>query len=238
MSMSKKCLFTGAVIFLSFTPFVHAVQFDVRGGYNIENHSYESRFKVSNSWSSGWWASMETDSNNGSPSLDDMTSSYNEMETNYTWHINDRFALVPGGVIHWSNSGTQLRPYIRLNYKISERFSSGIRYRLDHHNYDVVDNTGDTIHDNEHRIDLFLGYKINQDWNFMWQGTAYMHQDPDLEYNNGKRWATENAFTIKYRWNEYFSPYFEYDYLDEQSNYKGENGKPDSRIRVGVTFNL
>ncbi len=35
MSMSKKCLFTGAVIFLSFTPFVHAVQFDVRGGYNI-----------------------------------------------------------------------------------------------------------------------------------------------------------------------------------------------------------
>lgn len=72
----------------------------------------------------------------------------------------------------------------------------------------------------------------------MWQGTAYIHQDPDLEYNNGKRWATENAFTIKYRWNEYFSPYFEYDYLDEQSNYKGEKGKPDSRIRVGVTFNL
>ncbi|MDM2961384.1 oligogalacturonate-specific porin KdgM family protein [Citrobacter sp. CK202] len=128
MSMSKKFLFTGAVIFLSFTPFVHAVQFDVRGGYNIENHSYESRFKVSNSWSSGWWASMETDSNNGSPSLDDMTSSYNEMETNYTWHINDRFALVPGGVIHWSNSGTQLRPYIRLNGYLFFRQAAFIKF--------------------------------------------------------------------------------------------------------------
>lgn len=238
MFFLRKNTLLAACMLLALSPAVHAVQFDVRGGYNIGNHSYESRFKVSDSWQNGWWASMETDNNNGSPSVDDMTTSYNEMETNYTWHINDRFALVPGGAIHWSNSGTQLRPYIRLNYKVTNDLSSGIRYRLDHHNYDVEDNTGDTVHDNEHRIDLFLSYKINPDWNLMWQGTAYMHQDPDLQYNNGKRWATENALTIKYRWNNYFSPYFEYDYLDEQSNYNGETGKPDSRVRLGVTFNL
>ena len=238
MSFLRKNTLLAACMLLALSPAAHAVQFDVRGGYNIGNHSYESRFKVSDSWQNGWWASMETDNNNGSPSVDDMTTSYNEMETNYTWHINDRFALVPGGAIHWSNSGTQLRPYIRLNYKVTNDLSSGIRYRLDHHNYDIEDNTGDTVHDNEHRIDLFLSYKINPDWNLMWQGTAYMHQDPDLQYNNGKRWATENALTIKYRWNNYFSPYFEYDYLDEQSNYNGETGKPDSRVRLGVTFNL
>lgn len=238
MSFLRKNTLLAACMLLALSPAAHAVQFDVRGGYNIGNHSYESRFKVSDSWQNGWWASMETDNNNGSPSVDDMTTSYNEMETNYTWHINDRFALVPGGAIHWSNSGTQLRPYIRLNYKVTNDLSSGIRYRLDHHNYDVEDNAGDTVHDNEHRIDLFLSYKINPDWNLMWQGTVYMHQDPDLQYNNGKRWATENALTIKYRWNNYFSPYFEYDYLDEQSNYNGETGKPDSRVRLGVTFNL
>ncbi|HGK4840134.1 TPA: oligogalacturonate-specific porin KdgM family protein [Kluyvera georgiana] len=238
MSFLGKNTLLAACMLLALSSTARAVQFDVRGGYNIGNHSYESRFKVSDSWQNGWWASMETDNNNGSPSVDDMTTSYNEMETNYTWHINDRFALVPGGAIHWSNSGTQLRPYIRLNYKVTNDLSSGIRYRLDHHNYDIEDNTGDTVHDNEHRIDLFLSYKINPDWNLMWQGTAYMHQDPDLQYNNGKRWATENALTIKYRWNNYFSPYFEYDYLDEQSNYNGEAGKPDSRVRLGVTFNL
>lgn len=238
MSFLGKNTLLAACMLLALSSTACAVQFDVRGGYNIGNHSYESRFKVSDSWQNGWWASMETDNNNGSPSVDDMTTSYNEMETNYTWHINDRFALVPGGAIHWSNSGTQLRPYIRLNYKVTNDLSSGIRYRLDHHNYDIEDNTGDTVHDNEHRLDLFLSYKINPDWNLMWQGTAYMHQDPDLQYNNGKRWATENALTIKYRWNNYFSPYFEYDYLDEQSNYNGETGKPDSRVRLGVTFNL
>ncbi len=238
MFFLRKNTLLAACMLLALSSTARAVQFDVRGGYNIGNHSYESRFKVSDSWQNGWWASMETDNNNGSPSVDDMTTSYNEMETNYTWHINDRFALVPGGAIHWSNSGTQLRPYIRLNYKVTNDLSSGIRYRLDHHNYDIEDNTGDTVHDNEHRIDLFLSYKINPDWNLMWQGTAYMHQDPDLQYNNGKRWATENALTIKYRWNNYFSPYFEYDYLDEQSNYNGETGKPDSRVRLGVTFNL
>lgn len=216
----------------------NATQFDVRGGYNAGTHSYESRFKVSDSWKNGWWASMETDNNNGSPSVDDMTSSYNEMETNYTYKLNDKWALQPGGILHWSSSGTQIRPYFRVNYKVNDDWSTGLRYRLDHHDYDTVDTEGDTVHDNEHRLDLFVGYHISNDWNFLWQSTAYIHQDRDIKYNNGKSWATENAFTFKYRWNEYFSPYFEYDYLDEQSNYNGSKGKPDSRFRLGVTFNL
>ena len=238
MSVLWKKTLPPSLMLLLLSPLAHAVQFDVRGGYDIGKHSYESRFKVSNSWKNGWWASMETDNNNGSPTVDDMTSSYNEMETNYTFHLTDRVSFVPGGAIHWSSAGTQLRPYLRLNYKFSNDLSSGIRYRLDHYNYDSVDLSGDTVHDNQHRLDLFLSYKINQDWNFMWQGTAYMHQDPDLHYNNDKRWATENAFTFKYKWNEYFSPYIEYDYLDKQSSYHGEKGKPDSRIRLGVTFNI
>ncbi|HBY5513191.1 TPA: porin, partial [Klebsiella pneumoniae] len=37
----------------------HALTFDVRGGYRAGSHSYESRYKVSQGWQNGWWASME-----------------------------------------------------------------------------------------------------------------------------------------------------------------------------------
>lgn len=39
----------------------HALTFDVRGGYRAGSHSYESRYKVSQGWQNGWWASMEMD---------------------------------------------------------------------------------------------------------------------------------------------------------------------------------
>ena len=42
----------------------HALTFDVRGGYRAGSHSYESRYKVSQGWETGWWASMEMDNKN------------------------------------------------------------------------------------------------------------------------------------------------------------------------------
>lgn len=42
----------------------HALTFDVRGGYRAGSHSYESRYKVSQGWQNGWWASMEMDNKN------------------------------------------------------------------------------------------------------------------------------------------------------------------------------
>lgn len=78
----------------------HALTFDVRGGYRAGSHSYESRYKVSQGWETGWWASMEMDNKNnknnhqgnqgtdradGSHSFGDSTVDYNEIEVNYSW---------------------------------------------------------------------------------------------------------------------------------------------------------
>lgn len=231
----------------------HALTFDVRGGYKASSHSYESRFKVSESWNTGWWASIETDNknnkNNGygpngtdksdsAHSLGDITSDYNEIETNYTYKLNDKWNLQPGGILHWSSNGTQLRPYIRVNYKITEKLSSGLRYRYDYNDYETKNSDGESHRDSANRLDLYFGYKINPQWSLSYQGTVYRHASGDYEYKNGKQWSTENAFGVRYKWNKYVSNYVEYDYLDKQGYYDGEGDRAESRYRVGITFYL
>ncbi|MBB1200107.1 porin [Enterobacteriaceae bacterium 89] len=231
----------------------HALTFDVRGGYKAGSHSYESRYKVSESWQSGWWASIETDNknnkNNGkgkdgadksdsSHSFGDSKTDYNEIETNYKWNLNDKWSLQPGGIYHWSSNGTQIRPYFRVNYKITPQFTSGLRYRYDYNTYETTNSQGESHRDSVNRLDLYLGYKINDKWSVGYQGTAYKHASDDYKYKNDKTWATENAFTLRYKWNNWFSPYIEYDYLDQQGYYEGEDNLSESRYRIGFTFTL
>jgi len=233
--------------------FSHAVTFDVRGGYKSASHIYESRFKVSQGWENGWWASMETDNkdnkNNGrgtngtdksdsSHSLGDITTDYNEIETNYTYKLNKKWSLQPGGILHWSTNGTQIRPYIRLNYKISDNLNSGLRYRYDYNDYETKNTDNELHRDSVNRLDLYLGYKINSTWSLNYQGTIYRHTSADYEYKNGKSWSTENAFTVRYKWNNTVSNYAEYDYQDKTGYYDGEGNKAESRYRIGITFNL
>ncbi|MCS2158274.1 oligogalacturonate-specific porin KdgM family protein [Scandinavium sp. H11S7] len=231
----------------------HALTFDVRGGYKAGSHSYESRYKVSESWKTGWWASIETDNknnkNNGrgkdgadksdsAHSFGDSITDYNEIESNYTLHLSDKWDFQPGGIYHWSSNGTQIRPYLRLNYKITPVLSTGIRYRHDFNMYETKDISGEEHRDSVRRVDIYLGYKINPKWSVGYQGTAYKHVDDDYKYKNDKTWATENAFTLRYKWNSWFSPYVEYDYLDQQGYYEGEDNLSESRYRIGMTFTL
>ncbi|MNL69299.1 putative N-acetylneuraminic acid outer membrane channel protein NanC precursor [compost metagenome] len=83
-----------------------------------------------------------------------------------------------------------------------------------------------------------MGYKINPQWSVLYQGTIYKHVNDDYKYKNDKSSATENAVTLRYKWNSWFSPYVEYDYLDKQGFYEGEDGIAESRYRIGMTFTL
>lgn len=229
----------------------HAMTFDVRGGYRAGSHSYESRYKLSQTWKTGWWASIETDNKNnknngrgkngtdktdGSHSFGDSTTDYNEIEANYSWPLTDKWSIQPGGVYHWSSNGTQLRPYLRVNYKVTPDLNVGLRYRYDYNTYETVNSAGESHRDSVNRFDLFIGYKLNEQWSVLYQGTVYKHVNDDYKYKNNKSSATENAFTLRYKWNDWFSPYIEYDYLGKQGYHDGEGSISESRYRVGVTF--
>lgn len=251
MRILFKSVFMSGLLLGQFPIVANAFTFDIRGGYNAGSHSYESRFKVSNGWDSGWWGSMEIDSknnkNNGlgnkggdkgdaSHSLGDFTSDATELEVNYTTPLTDKWALQPGGILHWSNNGSQLRPYIRLNYQITPQWSSGIRYRYDYNNYETINSNGGSHRDSVNRFDIFLGYKLTPALTLSYQGTAYKHSSNQYNFKNHQTWATENAVNLNYKWNKAFASYVEYDYLDKQGYYKGQDNISASRYRVGVTF--
>ena len=231
----------------------HALTFDVRGGYRAGSHSYESRYKVSQGWETGWWASMEMDNKNnknnhqgnqgtdradGSHSFGDSTVDYNEIEVNYSWPFAEKWALQPGGIYHWSSTGTQLRPYLRVNYKATPDLTFGLRYRYDYNTYETVNSAGESHRDSVNRLDLYVAYKFNAKWSALYQGTVYRHVNDDYKYKNDKSSATENALTLRYKWNDWFSPYIEYDYLGKQGYHDGQNKISESRYRIGMTFTL
>ena len=96
----KICVQKPLLLCVAFLAFLQqALTFDVRGGYRAGSHSYESRYKVSQGWETGWWASMEMDNKNnknnhqgnqgtdradGSHSFGDSTVDYNEIEVNHS----------------------------------------------------------------------------------------------------------------------------------------------------------
>ncbi|HBY5169896.1 TPA: porin, partial [Klebsiella pneumoniae] len=92
--------------------------------------------------------------------------------------------------------------------------------------------------DSVNRLDLYVNYKFNAQWSALYQGTVYRHVNDDYKYNNDKSSATENAVTLRYKWNDWFSPYIEYDYLDKQGYHDGKNKISESRYRIGMTFTL
>lgn len=73
----------------------HAMTFDMRGGYKEASHNYESRFKMSQSFKSGYWLSMETDNKQGDDNFDQSTVSYNEIEGNYKYTLNPKITIQP-----------------------------------------------------------------------------------------------------------------------------------------------
>lgn len=235
-----KAMASGAVLFLTALPLTsYALTFDARGGYRSGSHAYETRLKVSNGWENGWWGSLETDSWNGvhNNSNEVIGLSYNELETNYTIKLDDKWSLKPGMLTHWSKAGTRFGPYLKLSYDVNPDLNLGVRYRYDYNVYRSTDLDGNNSRANQHRWDGYVTYRLNDLFTAAWQTTVYTYQN-NFHYNNHKKWATENAFVLLYKMSENITPYIEYDYLDRQGAYNGKDNIPENSYRVGVSFNL
>lgn len=229
-----------SLLFCSAIPLTsYALTFDARGGYRSGSHAYETRLKVSNGWENGWWGSLETDSWNGvhNNANEIIGLNYNELETNYTIHLTDKWSLKPGLLTHWSKSGTRFGPYLKLSYDVNPALNLGFRYRYDYNVYRSTDLDGNNSRANQHRWDGYVTYHINDLWTAAWQTTVYTYEN-NFRYNNHKKWATENAFVLQYQMTKNIAPYIEYDYLDKQGAYNGRDNLNENSYRVGVTFTL
>lgn len=230
----KKTILLLSVCFLPLAS--HAMTFDMRGGYKQASHTYESRFKMSQSFKSGYWLSMETDNKQGNDNFDQSATDYNEIEGNYKYTLNELFSIQPGMVYHWGSEGAQIRPYVKFNWAMTESLYSAIRFRYDWNQYDSTDLSGNKNKGSVERVDLYFGWK-NKYWDIQDNPVFYRYVN-DFHYNNGKKNGYENDLVIRYKLNKTWQPYIEWDYLEQQGKYNGESGLTENRFRVGVSINF
>ncbi len=214
----------------------HAMTFDMRGGYKQASHTYESRFKMSQSFKSGYWLSMETDNKQGTDNFDQSTTDYNEIEGNYKYNLSHSLSVQPGMVYHWSSAGTQIRPYVKFVLNMTDSVYTGIRFRYDWNQYDSTDLSGNPDKGSVERLDLYMGWQ-NKDWSIQDNPVFYRYVN-DFHYNNGKRESWENDLVIRYKLNKTWQPYVEWDYMEQQGKYNGESGLTENRFRVGLSINF
>ncbi len=230
----KKTILLLSVCFLPLAS--HAMTFDMRGGYKQASHTYESRFKMSQSFKSGYWLSMEADNKQGNDNFDQSATDYNEIEGNYKYALNELFSVQPGMVYHWGSEGAQIRPYVKFNWAMTESLYSAIRFRYDWNQYDSTDLSGNKNKGSVERVDLYFGWK-NKYWDIQDNPVFYRYVN-DFHYNNGKKNGYENDLVIRYKLNKTWQPYIEWDYLEQQGKYNGESGLTENRFRVGVSINF
>lgn len=214
----------------------NAMTFDMRGGYKEASHTYESRFKMSQSFKSGFWLSMETDNKQGTDNVDQTTTDYNEIEGNYKYNLTPSLVIQPGMVYHWSSAGAQIRPYAKFVWNMTDAFYSGIRLRYDWNQYDSINLAGNNDKSSAARVDLYFGWQ-NQKWSVQ-DNPVFYHYVNDFHYNNGKQSAWENDLVIRSKLNKIWQPYVEWDYMEQQGKYNGESGLTENRFRVGLTINF
>lgn len=228
-----------AVLLLGLPLCSQALTLNLRGGYRSASHAYETLIQVSQGWSNGWWASFESNSWNTihENSNEFLALNYNKVDVNRTYKLDDKWALIPGIQTQWMSAGSQYNPYLKLSYQVSPELNLALRYRYDWKAFRQTDLDGNRARNNQHQIDGYLTYRINDDWLFAWQTTVYTKVN-NFRYGNHKRTATENAFVLQYKLSPTFTPYVEYDYLDKQGVYKGRDNIAENSYRVGLLVNF
>lgn len=207
---------------------------DVRGAYNTEAKTYESRVRAGMGFAEDWEIHLEGTQGHGDKALsqDDHKVAAFETELNYNYAINDNVTLTPGFVYWNGTKHSEYRPYLKATYATGN-FYTAARYRFQAAT-DGVENTN--------QVDAWVGYNVS-DFNLEYN-PAYIAQNDGGAYKNSNagdradsKW--EHTFQVKYTGFETWAPYLDYQILDRTyQNPQSKENKVENRVRVGVTFNF
>lgn len=207
---------------------------DVRGAYNTEAKTYESRVRAGMGFAEDWEIHLEGTQGHGDKALsqDDHKVAAFETELNYNYAINDNVTLTPGFVYWNGTSHSEYRPYLKATYATGN-FYTAARYRFQAAT-DGVENTN--------QVDAWVGYNVS-DFNLEYN-PAYIAQNDGGSYKNSagtdradSKW--EHTFQVKYTGFDTWAPYLDYQILDRTyRNEQSNENKVENRVRVGVTFNF
>ncbi|GAL16675.1 N-acetylneuraminic acid outer membrane channel protein NanC [Vibrio maritimus] len=212
---------------------------DVRGAYNTEAKTYESRVRAGMGFAEDWEIHLEGTQGHGDKafSQNNHTVAAFETELNYNYVINDNVTLTPG-FVYWNGTDhSEYRPYLKATYATGN-FYTAARYR-----YQAATNgkNGANVN-NTNQVDAWVGYNV-ADFNLEYN-PAYIAQNDGGAYTSSEgtdradsKW--EHTFQVKYTGFDTWAPYLDYQILDRTyRNSQSDENKVENRVRVGVTFNF
>ncbi|WP_158589101.1 oligogalacturonate-specific porin KdgM family protein [Alginatibacterium sediminis] len=207
-----------------------AAYLDLRGAYATEAKQWEHRARAGLDFADAWQVHLEGTQGHGKDLFSDKTQSVSAFETevNYNYKSANNLTWSPGFVYWAGRDHVEYRPYLKLTWSPGPYYIAG-RYR-----YQSA--TGDA--NNTNQFDAWFGYAfeaVSLEYN-----PAYIARDDVSFKNDGSlkdnKW--EHTFQAKYTGFETWSPYLEFQLLDNIN--KGTASAPDvteeKRWRFGVTW--
>lgn len=214
-----------------------AAELDLRTGYDTGMDKWFSRALIGHQWSSGVGGWIEVTSSNSSKSdegLDSFTAGDNEAAVYYSYKLSDKLALVPGVAQVWNRDGSETRPYLQLNWQLSDTLSVSPRYRYQQGHIDT-NSANEKV--KAHNFSVWATWKANDHVHFS-VNPEYTKRVSGPDFN---KFAGDDMFELGLQSrfvsvSKHFTPYFDVRYVD-----KGDkNGQEVNRVwvRAGVKIPL
>lgn len=168
--------------------------------------------------------------------FDNIVESGHEFLIDYRHKINDRWTMVPLVSLVADPSSLTYRIGNRINYKISDAFTIGGRYRYDAKKLDrdkVDKSAPDRAKQDQHthRYDLYLDYNTGGKWSY---GYNFAYYDTDYVRYNNKEYDYEQNLSIRYKLTSDWTPFVE---LGDVKVSSTESAR-QLRLRAGFTYRL
>lgn len=222
-----------AVIALASSFNTLATSIDVRHEISdTSQHDHKDRVLISHRFANGFGLSLEAKWKQDS-SKDERGKAFHEQISNgtdivasYLYKLNDTVSIQPGFSMESNSSTNGYRPYLRGQYTINEYFYVASRYRYEYKRTASKGSDGD---EKINRGDLWLGYKINAQWQMEYN---YVYKKSDKVLFDNKKHDYEHDVKLSYRWDKNWKPYIQVGNVKQDST----SDHRQTRFRAGVAY--
>lgn len=202
-----------------------------REAYLTGSKQFQTKIEYAAKFDDVLYFAIQNTSGHGD-SLNQVSSRYNEIETNYKIPLSSNVSFYPGAVFNWSRSGSAFDPYVKLGFSPVDNVTLLVGYRYNKNNYSSVNIYNQLQNDGNHEVNIWLDWSVNEriwtEYNF-----TYHKRIGEFRYGNGSTENLEHTVAVSYKIDDQFTPYIDASWLD-----KAGNGDNEGRIRVGLFYHF
>lgn len=201
--------------------------------------AHADRIAVSHRFKNGIGFEVEAKwKSNNEDAYGDMSGNGNQANISYRWAINDTFSLTPQFKLESNDDKMGYQGNLTLGYKVTDDFSSSIRYRYHYENYKSDIDKANTHYN---RITLAAGYSGVEDFKFGFSADYTIKQEGQEVWDGEKYGFSELNATAEYTGlNNGWAPFIEIGVTPADKTSHGDDDYDDwrPRYRVGMKYSF